>query len=284
MFVLAVSVLVALIGVLAGLSVRAALRIPAEQPGPAPAPPAAPPPVFALEGLCKDYEGPTGTLTVLRDVNARIGRGITAILGASGEGKTTLLNIMGALMGPSHGRVLFLGWAIAFDDEGELRRYRSRCVSWVFQELNLIGHLNVVENAALPLLCQGWKRPQALEAARGFIAGLGLAGREQHYPHQLSRGQKQRVAIARAFASDARVILADEPTGSLDPHTAESVLAAFRSLSEKTGKPVVLVTHDRRLALRYADRILRCKDGRLRQLWRRGKEGQRAERGSPNRG
>src|SRR5437879_2412862 len=105
MFVLAISVLVALAGVLAALTVRVALRLPTEQPEPAPDPPAAPP-VFALEGLGKDYEGPTGTLTVLRDVNVRIGRGITAILGTSGEGKTTLLNIIGALMEPSHGRVL----------------------------------------------------------------------------------------------------------------------------------------------------------------------------------
>jgi putative ABC transport system ATP-binding protein len=152
-----------------------------------------------------------------------------------------------------------------------LRRYRSRCVAWVFQDLNLIAHLNVVENAALPLLCRGWKRRAALAVAKRYVEQLGLADWACHYPHQLSRGQKQRVAIARAFASDAQVILADEPTGSLDPATADSVLEAFRDLSEETGKPVVLVTHDQERARQYADRILLCKAGQLIEVWRRGK-------------
>jgi putative ABC transport system ATP-binding protein len=226
-----------------------------------------PPPVFAVRGLQKSYAGPAGSVPVLRGADFDVGDGLTALLGSSGSGKTTTLNILGGLDTPDGGRVEYRGVPVPYGNERGMRWYRSRAVAWVFQELNLISHQTALENAALPLLCQGCRRGPALDEARYFLDLLGIGDLAGRLPHQLSRGQKQRVAIARALAGGAEVILADEPTGSLDPRTADDVLDALLTVSRRLRRPVVLVTHDHRLA-RRCDRVLRCRDGRVVELGR----------------
>jgi putative ABC transport system ATP-binding protein len=219
--------------------------------------------VFDVRQVTKVYPTPAGPVQALAGATALIGRGITAVVGPSGGGKSTLVALLGGLMSPTAGEVLALGERIPYEDDDALRRYRAAGVAVVFQDLNLIGHLTALGNAALPLLCRGVSRRRALAVARGNLRLLGLEALAGRHPHQLSRGQKQRVAIARAFSSGAAVIVADEPTGSLDPDTAEVVMDAFRALAERQNRPVVLVTHDHDLARRYGDRILECRGGAL---------------------
>lgn len=228
------------------------------------------PPVFSVRDLTKRYLTGGEETLALRRVNLTIEDGLTAIVGESGEGKSTLLNILGGLMAPTEGEVTFRGRFVNFDDEDALRRYRTWSIAWVFQDLNLISHLSAVENAALPLICRGMSRTKALSIAWENLDRVGMASLMGRYPHQLSRGQKQRVAIARAFTSDAEVILADEPTGSLDIRTAEGVMRAFYELAQHRGKPVVLVTHNPELAHQYCDRIVRCHQGTIREEWKHG--------------
>ena len=194
---------------------------------------------------------------------------MTAVVGPSGEGKTTLLNILAGLMPPSQGVVRFRGKPVPYAQDGPLRRFRAYQVAMVFQELNLLSQLTVLENAAFPLLCQGRRRSEALAAAQANLAYVGLGELLGRRPHQLSRGQKQRVAVARAFTSGAELIAADEPTGSLDPESAQGVMESFRSLASRLGGSVLLVTHDHQLAYRYCDRVLECKGGMVAECWRR---------------
>jgi putative ABC transport system ATP-binding protein len=224
------------------------------------------PSVFSIRGLRKDYPSPAGPVTAVRNVNIEIGEGVTAIVGPSGGGKTTLLNCIGGLDVPTSGQVWFCGTRLDFDDGEVMRQFRAEGVAWVFQELNLITHQSVAENVALPLLCRGVKRREALETAKRMLNCLDIGHFASRSREQLSRGQQQRVAIARAFASDAAVVLADEPTGSLDPETAETVMQAFRWMSHVEGKPVVLVTHNHELARKYCDRVLLCAADGLREM------------------
>lgn len=223
-------------------------------------------PVFSIRGLRKDYPGPAGQVTAVCNINAEIGAGLTAIVGPSGGGKTTTLNCIGGLDAPTGGQVWFYGTRLDFDNAAAMQRFRGAGVAWVFQELNLITHQTVAENVALPLLCRGIGRRDALVVARGMLEVLGIAHLADRSREQLSRGQQQRAAIARAFTSDAAVVLADEPTGSLDPETAETVMQIFRGMSHSEGKPVVLATHNHELAWKYCDRVLLCTADGLRDL------------------
>lgn len=219
----------------------------------------APVPLFALRAVSKSYPEPSGRLVpVLRCVNLDLFPGVTAILGPSGQGKSTLLHLLGGLDVPDHGVIFYRGEPLPEAEGAALRAYRGRHVSFVFQDLNLVTHLSAEENAALPLLCRGIGRGEALARARQNLALVGLAELAGRLPAQLSGGEKQRVAIARAFTADADVTLADEPTGSLDAATGAAVMRAFRDLALLHNRPVVLVTHDEALATRYCDRLVRC--------------------------
>jgi ABC-type lipoprotein export system ATPase subunit len=224
------------------------------------------PSVYSIRRLRKDYPSPLGPITAIRDVSVEIGSGVTAIVGPSGEGKTTLLNCIGGLDVPTAGEVWFKGTRLQFDAPEAMRWFRAEGVAWVFQELNLITHQTVAENVALPLLCRGSKRADALVTARRMLERFGIGQLSERPREQLSRGQQQRVAITRAFASNAAVVLADEPTGSLDPATAELVMQEFRRMSQAEGKPVILVTHNHDLARRYCDRVLLCTTDGLRDV------------------
>ena len=227
-----------------------------------------------LERVTREYSNPSGPPVVaLKDVDLEIFEGeILGIIGPSGQGKSTLLNLLGGIDFPTRGRVSFRGRALAREEGEPIRAHRSQHVSFVFQDLNLVSHLDARENAALPLICRGATRAEALARARGHLEALGLAGELRRRPAQLSGGQQQRVAIARAFTSEANLILADEPTGSLDPTTADEVMSAFARLSRAEGRTVVLVSHNTSLAKRYCTRIVRCTTNGLQEVWRRGAE------------
>jgi ABC-type lipoprotein export system ATPase subunit len=223
--------------------------------------PPVPAALFSLRGVCKAYREPSGKAVVVLDgVNLDFHPGVTGLLGPSGQGKSTLLNLLGGLDVPDRGVVRFRGWPLPGVENAVLRGHRAKRISFMFQDCNLISHLTVEENAALPLLCRGVRRHDALELARRNLRLVGLHEVLRRRPAQLSGGQRQRVAVARAFTSEADVILADEPTGALDPGTAEPVMQLFSRLARLSGRPVILVTHNEDLALRYCDHLLRWTD------------------------
>ncbi len=258
---------------------------------PAPRPEA---PLFSAVEVVKSYRDPSGVEVVALRLEGRpleIGHGVTAILGPSGVGKSTLLSLLAGLDVPTDGVLRFRGEPLPEGESAAMQAHRGHHVALVFQSLNLITHLSALENAALPLLVRGVSRGEALERARVNLAAVGI-GEEllDRLPAQLSGGQQQRVAVARAFTADAEVILADEPTGSLDQETAASVMEVFADRARDTGRPVVLVTHNEDLAARYADRTVRLtahgyeEVGQYRCLPRRVPARRGAPRGRPRMG
>jgi putative ABC transport system ATP-binding protein len=230
--------------------------------------PVAAAPLFAIEGLSKSYRDAGGEqIAVLRRVSIEIpGDGLTALIGPSGQGKSTLLNLLGGLDTDYAGRIFCRGATLPREEGDALRRYRAREVSFVFQDLNLISHLTAAQNVALPLICRGEPRAQSLAAAARALDALGIGELWDRRPASLSGGQRQRVGIARAFASRSKVVLADEPTGSLDPANARRVMAAFSELCRHYRRPCLLVTHNVELAEAHCDRILRIAGGTIQDV------------------
>ena len=213
--------------------------------------------------MVKWYEGPAGRIEVLRglDLSVRAGEAL-AVVGDSGVGKSTLLHVLGALDAPQEGRVLFEGGDVFRYGPAEVASYRNRSVGFVFQFHHLLPEFTAVENVEMPFRV-GRRRPDGNASAT--LERLGLAGRRDHLPSQLSGGEQQRVAIARAVAAGPRVVLADEPTGNLDPGTGAAVFGLLRELQRERGFSLVLATHSGRVAS-GCDRILRLDGGRLRAL------------------
>ncbi|WPB59098.1 ABC transporter ATP-binding protein [Xylophilus sp. GOD-11R] len=217
-------------------------------------PVAAPAPIIAVEHLTKSVVDATGSLDILRDVDFRLyPRETVAIVGASGSGKSTLLAIVAGLDTPSKGTVRLDGEDIFALDEDARAALRARKVGFVFQSFQLMGGLTALENVMLPLELAG--RSDARRAATEMLGRVGLGQRLQHYPRVLSGGEQQRVALARAFVVEPAVLLADEPTGSLDFATGENVMELMFELNRERGTTLVLVTHDRAIAARCDRRI-----------------------------
>lgn len=200
----------------------------------------------------------TGSLTILDDINATIFAGETvAIVGASGSGKSTLLGLLAGLDVPTRGTVRVFGDDLFARDEDGRARVRAERIGFVFQSFQLLPHLTALENVLLPLELSG-RTPDgvdAVEAARVLLARVGLAERIAHYPKTLSGGEQQRVALARAFVTHPPILLADEPTGSLDARTGEAVIELMFALNAERGSTLVLVTHESELAARCGRRI-----------------------------
>jgi len=204
--------------------------------------------------VSKSVTDATGTLDILRDIDFELRRGETvAIVGASGSGKSTLLSIVAGLDTPSRGTVHIDGVDIFAFDEDQRAAVRAQKVGFVFQSFQLLGNLTALENVMLPLELAG--RRDAREAATQMLQRVGLGERLGHYPRVLSGGEQQRVALARAFVVHPAVLLADEPTGSLDFATGEKVMELMFDLNREQGTTLVLVTHDRSIAQRCERRI-----------------------------
>jgi lipoprotein-releasing system ATP-binding protein len=201
------------------------------------------------EGVCKSFALADGSLEILRGVDLVLGRGDSlAILGVSGAGKSTLLHILGGLEQPSAGTVRYGGSDLYALQPEALAEFRNRNVGFVFQFHHLLPEFSALENAMLPCLLAGQPRRRARERARELLAAVGLSARMDHRPGKLSGGERQRVAIARALAMSPPLLLADEPTGNLDPHTAEAVEELLLRLNAESGTSLVLVTHNEKLA------------------------------------
>ncbi len=218
-------------------------------------------PIIAVKNVTKQVADSTGSLTILHDIAFELrARESVAIVGASGSGKSTLLSILAGLDVPTSGTVLLAGSDLFALDEDQRAELRSRQVGFVFQSFQLLGNLTALENVMLPLELMG--RADARTAATDMLQRVGLAERLRHYPKVLSGGEQQRVALARAFVVRPAVLLADEPTGSLDFATGETVMALMFELNREAGTTLVLVTHDKSIAAR-CDRQLHIEAGRL---------------------
>ena len=218
-------------------------------------------PIIAVERVSKRVEDSTGTLTILHEIDFQLApRQSAAIVGASGSGKSTLLAIIAGLDTPSDGKVKLAGTDLFAIDEDARAAVRAAKLGFVFQSFQLLGNLNALENVMLPLELQG--RSDARALATEMLKRVGLGERLRHYPKLLSGGEQQRVALARAFVMRPAVLLADEPTGSLDFATGETVMELMFALNREAGTTLVLVTHDRGIAAR-CDRQLRIEAGRL---------------------
>ncbi|MEY4863731.1 MAG: Lipoprotein-releasing system ATP-binding protein LolD [Pseudomonadota bacterium] len=216
---------------------------------------------FRVKDLGRKVPDAGGSLTILEDVDFEVEAGETvAIVGASGSGKSTLLGLLAGLDEPSNGKVIALDQDIFALDEDGRAQWRARHVGFVFQAFLLLPHMTALENVMLPLELAG--RSDAGRVAREWLERVGLADRANHYPRTLSGGEQQRVAIARAFASRPPLLLADEPTGSLDHATGELIIDLLFELNREAGATLLLVTHDRALAAR-CQRTLSLHNGRL---------------------
>ncbi len=222
-----------------------------------------PEPIIAVEHVTKQVQDSTGTLTILHDIDFTLApRESAAIVGASGSGKSTLLAIIAGLDTPSSGTVKLAGTDLFALDEDARAALRAQKLGFVFQSFQLLANLTALENVMLPLELQGRSDARALAAE--MLGRVGLSERLRHYPKVLSGGEQQRVALARAFVVQPAVLLADEPTGSLDFATGERVMELMFELNREAGTTLVLVTHDRAIASR-CDRQLRIEAGRLEQ-------------------
>jgi putative ABC transport system ATP-binding protein len=218
-------------------------------------------PIIAVEHVTKRVADSTGTLTILHDIDFALApRESVAIVGASGSGKSTLLSIIAGLDTPSEGTVKLDGIDLFALDEDRRAEVRASKVGFVFQSFQLMANLTALENVMLPLELQG--RSDARARATAMLQRVGLGERLGHYPRVLSGGEQQRVALARAFVVEPELLLADEPTGSLDFATGETVMELMFALNRERGTTLVLVTHDRGIAER-CDRQIRIEAGRL---------------------
>jgi putative ABC transport system ATP-binding protein len=219
-------------------------------------------PVIRIENLHKSYETSAGLFPALKDVSLDIAASeFVAIMGPSGSGKSTFMNILGCLDAPTAGRYVLDGRNVAELNRDELALLRNRAIGFVFQGFNLLQRMTLLDNVALPLIYSGIEREERQRRAGDLLAKVGLGNYLDAMPNKISGGQQQRVAIARALVNRPRLILADEPTGNLDSHTSEEIMALFETLNRE-GITIVLVTHEADIA-HHAQRQVRFFDGRI---------------------
>jgi putative ABC transport system ATP-binding protein len=218
--------------------------------------------IIQLNHILKDYHVGTQTIHALRGIDLQITKNeYVAIMGASGSGKSTMMNILGCLDTPTGGHYFLNSQDVSNMDEDALAEVRNKEIGFVFQTFNLLPKYTILENVALPLVYAGMKTKQREERAKEVLNEVGLSDRLKHRPNELSGGQRQRVAIARAMVNKPSIILADEPTGNLDSKTSIEIMRLFDAIHQ-LGNTIILVTHEPDIAL-FAKRIIRLKDGRI---------------------
>jgi putative ABC transport system ATP-binding protein len=222
-------------------------------------------PVIQLDHIHKTYTMGDVDVLALRGVSLTIREGeFVAIMGASGSGKSTMMNIIGCLDRPTRGAYILDGQDVSELSKDERADIRCQKIGFIFQGFNLLSRTSALENVELPMLYAGVESTQRNQRALAALAAVGLAGREQNHPNQLSGGQQQRVAVARALVNNPALILADEPTGNLDSRTSVEVMEIFQRLNRERGITLVLITHEPDIA-DYAQRIVVFKDGKIRK-------------------
>ena len=217
-----------------------------------------------MRNVVKTYnEGEPSELTVLHGVDFYADQGeFVSIVGPSGCGKSTLMNLIGMLDRPTEGAYAFNGEPVYAKEDKELASYRSKNIGFIFQNFNLIGRMDALQNVAMPMMYAGVERKERDERAAELLDRMGMGDRLHHNPNELSGGQKQRVAIARSLANDPNLLLADEPTGALDSKTGRMVMDLFHELNQELGKAIVFITHNPDLA-EETGRVVEMMDGRI---------------------
>jgi putative ABC transport system ATP-binding protein len=219
---------------------------------------------IAVNHVAMEFHSGGQRFQALNDINFSLHRGeIQLLMGPSGSGKTTLLSILSGFLTPSAGSVCLLGQDLTRMSRSQLEKFRLQNIGFVFQEFNLFPALTALENVELALSLKGMKGRAARNEAMHLLGQVGLADKARSLPHNLSGGQKQRVAIARALAGNPRIIMADEPTASLDSQSGHMVISLLRQLVKSENRTLVMVTHDPRL-VDLADRVAYLEDGQLR--------------------
>ncbi len=220
-------------------------------------------PFVSVRSVTKNYKIVNRSLEVLRGVDLQVARGdFLALRGASGAGKSTLLHLIGGLDSPNSGEILVAGRDIAKFSESELAHFRNRRVGFIFQAYHLLPELTALENVCLPARIARVSAAEAGRRAAALLEQVGLAGRVEHKPYELSGGEQQRVAIARALIAGPEMILADEPTGNLDSRTGMEIIELLKNLCVQTNAALIIATHDTKVAA-AAQRRLELADGRI---------------------
>ncbi len=226
-------------------------------------------PVLSIRGLERTYVTAAGALPVLRGVDLDVQPGeIVGLIGPSGSGKSSLLHAAGLLEHPDGGTITILGTNCSDLGERERTRVRLATIGFVYQFHHLLPEFSALDNVGLPMMIAGASRKAAGDRARKLLTDLGLGARVDHQPAQLSGGEQQRVAVARALANSPRLLLADEPTGNLDPATSTAVFESLQTLARSTGVAALVATHNLALAA-HMDRVFALTDGRL-EVWTAG--------------
>ncbi|MCA3698571.1 MAG: ABC transporter ATP-binding protein [Brevundimonas sp.] len=229
-------------------------------------------PVLSLRGVTRTYETAQGGLTVLKGVDLDLFPGeLVGLIGPSGSGKSSLLHAAGLLERPTSGEIRIDGEDVGALDERARTRLRLSRVGFVYQFHHLLPEFDARDNVALPMRIAGWSEKEAQARAEQALASLGLADRTRHQPAQMSGGEQQRVALARALANGPRLLLADEPTGNLDPATSQSVFETLQALVKETGVAALIATHNMELA-GHMDRVFALKDGHLEERQAKSRE------------
>jgi putative ABC transport system ATP-binding protein len=220
--------------------------------------------LLQTEGLKRHYRMGDTVVRALDGVSLSIDKGeFVALLGTSGSGKSTLLNLIAGLDSPTEGSLRIFDRDLALMSRMELSLHRRKNVGIIFQSFNLVSTMSATQNVALAMMFAEVPRPEREARAASLLESVGLAGRQRHRPKELSGGEQQRVAIARALSNSPQMLLADEPTGNLDSRTSREIMELLKTLNEREGKTVIMVTHDPSLAERYAHRTLTMLDGQI---------------------
>ena len=221
-------------------------------------------PIIQLADISKVYKIGTEVIYALQSVSLEIQKNeYVALMGPSGSGKSTLMNILGCLDTPSGGEYVLNTLSVAKMSDNELAEVRNKEIGFVFQTFNLLPRSTTLDNVALPLVYSGMPKAQREARAKEVLEQVGLGNRMQHRPNELSGGQRQRVAIARALVNKPAIILADEPTGNLDPETSDEIMQLLFNIAKNYGTAIIMATHDFIVINRYPSRMLKTEFGRL---------------------